>query len=119
LRDSLKILLLWRSKWSSKWSGKWSFSLETHEKNKHIQTKHCCLSRQDASKLQGDTSEVQESTTELQHLKRQVEQARAKWLQHGVERTKAETAVAKLKREKVQLDEAHRGLHSQVQQLKR
>ncbi|KAK2177182.1 hypothetical protein NP493_614g00022 [Ridgeia piscesae] len=73
----------------------------------------------DDSELQGDTSEVQEWTTELQHLKRQVEQARAKLLELGVERTTAETAVAKLKREKVQLDEAHRGLHSQVHQLKR
>ena len=87
--------------------------------NKHIQIKHCCLSRQDDSKLQCDTSEVQESTTELQHLKRQVEQARAKLLELGVERTTAETAVAKLKRETVQLDEAHRGLHSQVHQPKR
>ena len=91
----------------------------SHEENKHIQTKDCCLSRQDGSELQDDTSEVQERTTELQHLKRQVEQATAKLLELGVERTTAETAVAKLKREKVQLDEAHRGLHNQVHQLKR
>ena len=69
--------------------------------------------------MQGDTSQVQESTTELQHLKRQMEQARAKLLELGVEKTTAETAVSKLKREKVQPDEAHRGLHSQVHQLKR
>ena len=87
----------WSCKWNSKWSSKWSISQETQEENKHIQTKHCCLSRQDDSELQVDTSEVQEWTTKLQHLRRQVEQARAKLLELGVERTTAETAVAKLK----------------------
>ena len=97
----------------------WSISLRTHEENNHIQTKRCCPSRQDDSELQGDTSDVQELTTELEHLMRQVEQTRAKLLELGDERTTAETVVAKLKREKVQLDETHRSLHSQVHQLKR
>ena len=85
----------------------------------HKENKRCCVSRQDDSELQGDTSDVQELMTELEHLKRQVEQARAKLLELGVERTTAEKAVAKLKREKVQLNETHRSLHSQVHQLKR
>ena len=92
------------------------FTENTRGKQK---TKRCCVSRQDDRELQGDTSDVQELTTELEHLKRQVEQARAKLVELEAERTTAETAVAKLKREKVQLDETHRGLHSQVHQLKR
>ena len=46
---------------------------------------------------------------------------RAKLVELEAERTTAETAkrVVKLKREKVQLDETHRGLHSQAHQLKR
>ena len=39
-----------------------------------------------------------------------MEQARAKLVELEAERTTVETAVAKLKREKVQLDETHRGL---------
>ena len=46
-----------------------------------------------------------------------MEQTRAKLVELEAERTTAETAVAKLKREKVQLDETHRGLHRPTEKV--